>query len=389
MSNSFADALKRAIEAVGPDLRHILLQPVTGYVDGYGEQEFTVNVRVEKEQKEGEPFKEHWMIPNVPVNSLAGGDGWGVFVTPELESEVTVSFKNGDITDPRISGAEFLNNRPPIGGRIGSFTIMDHSGQRFSLRPDSGEVIFQAYNKADETAGGRTEATGGQKRTEVQGHLTETTGGQATKTFEMNLTEAVRGALSRTYGDADDPDHEEFTDYTDANSDIWQRAEITSGKKMEKVSGLRSVKVASDQSHVIGGDDVKTVAKNVKKIIGGRNQILAAGLRSDGVVPVPFICHELNSPPLGINVWGGSYIPGVSAPMINGALLKAAIDAHRLGIHAAMTALAGKFSGPNPVIGSDLATALEGYNLVVAGLDGVLATAVFTAISVRQFFGYP
>ena len=36
MSNSFADALKRAIEAVGPDLRHILLQPVTGYVDGYG-----------------------------------------------------------------------------------------------------------------------------------------------------------------------------------------------------------------------------------------------------------------------------------------------------------------------------------------------------------------
>ena len=105
-------------------------------------------------------------------------------------------------------------------------------------------------------------------------------------------------------------------------------------------------------------------------------------------VPMP-AAIQIGSPPPMINCWGGVFIPGASAPMVNGTALSTAITTYTTAITTALGTLAAAFSGPNPVIGSQIAGALATFNTAVAAAVSALLSAITASLSVRQFFAVP
>jgi hypothetical protein len=313
-NHSLLKALRHIIETAPMDLRkHFKLQ-VTGKVTVVDEDLFTVDVEVEDTPEEGQEPGNPWILPAVPVNSLAAGDGYGIYVVPEIGAEVTVGFKDGDLTAPRIDGAEFLKNRTPIGGRVGSITMVDYAGQRFTMRPDTGQVVFQSYNMDDECAGARSERTKGDKDENIDGDKYETVGGSVSRKIEMNLTETILGELHRSAGDYEE--HSDYEEEIGGKKKYYQHGRIVNGAERIKVAGRQDIRIGGDRNKQVLGDDLETVAKNKQVAVIGRLRMIAAGLDLSGSLPIP-ISAEIGGP--GICCFGGPYVLGAAVPMIDGA----------------------------------------------------------------------
>ena len=320
MSHRLAIEFKKLFENIAPDLRETMRPSFSGKVVSADEDAYTVDIEVEDKSggQEGDP----WLLPAVPVSAAAGGDGWGLYAIPEIGSEVTFTFKNFDITDPRVDGAEFLSNRTPLGARAGSFVLADRSGQRVVLRPDTGTMIFQGYNVDDEAAGSRSERTAVNKVDEVLGDRVETTGGNVKRTVDGNVEETVNGKLSRVVTNK----FEEHAGYEDGGK-FYQRGVIVHGAQRTKIKGGHNVRIGGDRSEVLLGHDRKTVAGSVEQAIGGHFHVMCAGMKADASLPTnPMDLISVQIGGTGICNWGGIFVPGVSQSMVHGDVLKVVLQ---------------------------------------------------------------
>ena len=383
------EALKEVIEKMAPDLRKSLIPPVTGTVTAVDEDGLRCNADIADIPAEGQEPADPWKIDAAPVSSLTAGDGFGVWALPEVGAEVTVSFKDFDLTQPRISGAEFLSNRTPTGGRVGSFVIADNAGQRLVLRPDTGDIVFRAINVDDEAAGTRSERTIGMKLTDVLGNLNETVRGHAKRTFEGNLTEAVTGNVTRSNaGFTETSDLEEGGRY-------FQRGVTVDGAERKNVKGGQSVQVGGDRDDMVLGDVVQTVGKNVSQVVGGVLDILVGGVVDD---PRHLAACQIGAPgPTAINCFGGYFqepLTGaiVGAPMINGTRYQLALAAYLTAVSAALGTLTASFPvepGTAPVTTGEMFTKLGIFSAAMTAAAATFAAATTASLSLRHYLGGP
>jgi len=267
-TNAIAKALKSVFEKVTPDLREYMRPGATGKVVAVYEDTCRVDIEVTNEDvSPGEP----WILPEVPVSQIAGGDGYGAWAIPESGSEVSVSFKDFDITQPRLDGAEYLNNRTPIGARVGSFVFSDQAGQRIILRPDEGQIVFRTYNADDETSGTRNEKTGGAKSTQILGDHNEDIGGNHNRTVRGNVTETIEDGQRDFISDS----YEERSNYEEGGR-TFQHGRIVHGSEKIKVEGGQDTQVGGDGVEKVLGSKKTAVTKAWQIIVGGKLDIVVA-----------------------------------------------------------------------------------------------------------------
>ncbi|MBZ0273787.1 phage baseplate assembly protein V [bacterium] len=399
MSNHrIAAELKRIFESAPPDLRRFLRPNVPGMVIAVDDDAHTVDIEVKPDEDAEDPTP--WLLPKTPVSCLAGGDGFGVWALPEIGSEVNVSFRGQDITQPRVDGVDFLANRTPLGSRVGSFVFADNSGQRIVLRPDTGEVVIRAYNLDDEVAGTRSERTAGNANGEVQGNDFKRVGGNRERTIAgddtVTLEDGARHFVSKNF-----EEHGDYSEEMGAVTRDYQHAKIVHGAARRKVSGREDYDVAGDRKKKVLGDEDEAVAKNKSVVIGGRLRIMATGLAPDGSLPSgdDLVCVEIGGP--GLNVFGGKFIPGTSQPMVNGLSLAVYLATYLEALSAAVGVYNLAVAGlPNPITPSSLSgitatltSSIETAttNLIVAlfGSPAVPGLPALPILSPRVYFGGP
>ena len=377
MSNHrLQETLKEIMQKIAPDLRPFMLPPVRGIVTAVHEDAFAVDIEIPDKPKEGEEPGDPWIMTEVPVSAVFAGDGFGAYALPEIGAEVNVKFVK-DLTDPRIDGAEFMTNRTPLGGRAGSFTIVDNQGQRFSMRSDTGQMILRSYNMDDEASGARSERTIGHADRRVDGDQVEQIGGSVNRTVEVNLTEILSGVLSGKYGylytDRDGNKHYALEEKTQHSETIggtkkdYQHARLVEGAELIKVSGRQDVKISGDKHEQVLQDSKRTVARNVSEIVGGVMDVIVAGAG----VPDPnhLATYQCGSPlPTGINVFGGLYqtpfAPAIiGKPMVVGDALATVLNIFLAAMDQAFVDFAASCVGG---LSGDAAP-LRGYSTVLAG----------------------
>lgn len=346
MTNRFADLLKRAVEATAPDLRKYMRFSVPGKVIAvHDDDRCTVDVEVADVPAEGAEQGPSWLLPDVPVRSIAGGDGWGVFAMPADGSEVTVGFKDGDVTQPYVEGSEFLGNRTPIGNRAGSFTFADQSGQRITMRPDTGETIFRFYNMDSQVAGARTETTMGSRREEVGVDDEKSVGGRYSRVVKSDFRVTIEnGRYVLTM-----PGHEERAPYDEEMGAVvknFQYGSVTRGSARRKILGREAYHVGGDRNLTVLGDGTRMIGRNVTDLILGTYDCIVAGAPTDpsGLDPRHLAMMQIGAP-LGINCFGGYYQePGTGVilgrPMVDGISLSAALSIWLAALDTCFTTLA-------------------------------------------------
>ena len=186
----------------------------------------------------------------------------------------------------------------------------------------------------------------------------------------------------------DDPEDENYLKLKSAATKaevMGNHVQRIEGGQTVDVEGLQSVTVGSDRKTKVLGADFEAVAKSKQVLVGGNLDIMVANAMG---VPMP-AAIQIGSPPPMINCWGGVFIPGASAPMVNGTALSTAFTTYTAAISTALGTLAAAFSGPNPVIGSQIAGALGTFNTAVAAAVSALLSAITASLSTRQFFAVP
>jgi hypothetical protein len=136
---TLADTLKQLVEAVRPDLRAFFRPSLLGKVVAVHEDEYRVDVVVgETEEDEG------LALPKVPVSSLFAQDGYGVWALPEVGAEVTVSFHDGDVTQPYVEAPGYFTGAAPSGYSTGTIAIRGKHGQEVIIHPDADKVTIRS-----------------------------------------------------------------------------------------------------------------------------------------------------------------------------------------------------------------------------------------------------
>ena len=387
MSNhKLAEEMKKFFEAMSPNLRKSMQPAVSGFVTAVDEDAFTADISVPDQPEGGEEPGEPWTMQAVPVKAISAGDGFGIYALPEEKAEISVGFKDFNICEPEIDGAQFLNNRTPIGARAGSFVIADRAGQRMVLRPDSGEMIFQGYNISSECAGTRSEKTTGNKNVEVQGEVNERIAGDENRDVEGKLVERITRDVLRIVS-------KKFTESTNYEEKIggklrrYDHAQIVGGAQRVKVGGRQDVQVGGDRSVKVLGGDQEAVAKNKEVLVGGVLDIIVAGLIDD---PLHLAAMQIGAP-LGINCFGGYFQEPttgltVGKPMVDGYALAVALSVWVTGVQAAFALL----PDGGPATSSLAPTTSAFLAALIAGLLPAPPLAMpLSVLSMRHYLGGP
>jgi len=363
---SLENELKTLIEKLSPDLRAHMRLSLSGVVTKVHEDDYRVDVEIPGDDDEV------LSLPFIPVKSPMALDGWGIFALPEVDSEVTVAFWGGDPTNPYVDGSVLLNNRTPVGAKAGMIVITDRVGQCIKLKPHTGEVIINGYNLKVTTTGSEARLVDRSLTEDIGENHNITVGRASNLTIKGKRKETFEGPVEREYKKP-------------VTETIAQReTEIDGGDKLN-IGGMQDVTVGSDRKVKVLGADFEAIAKSKQVLVGGNLDIMVANAMD---TPMPAAVQIGNPPPM-INCRGGLFVPGTSAPMVNGTLLVSAFTAYTNAIDTALAALASSFSGPNPVTGSQIAAALGTFATAVAAAISALITALTGSCSTRQFFAVP
>ncbi|MBZ0272674.1 phage baseplate assembly protein V [bacterium] len=385
---SLEQELKSLVEKLAPDLRSHMRLSLSGVVTKVYEDDYRVDVEIPGDNDEV------LSLPFIPVKSPMAMDGWGIFALPEVDSEVSVAFWGGDPTNPYVDGSVLIQSRTPVGAKVGMIVITDRVGQCIKLKPQTGEIIVNGYNLKTAVTGseaksvdGSVAETIGENRNVIVGRkATTTVKGKSVRVLEKGET-AVHGVLddAATFDDPEDENYLKLKSAATLAQVMGNHVQRVEGGQTVDIDGLQSVTVGSDRKTKVLGADFEAVAKSKQVLVGGNLDIMVANAMG---VPMP-AAIQIGSPPPMINCWGGIFIPGASAPMVNGTLLATAFTTYTTAITTALATLAGAFSGPNPVIGSQIAGALGTFATAVGLAVGALLSAITASLSLRQFFAVP
>ena len=133
--------LRKVLEGLRPDLRAWVRPSLLGKVVAVHAGTYRVDVVVGGDPDSGEGGLS---LPEVPVASVFAQAGYGVWALPEVGAEVTVSFHEGDVTQPYVEAPIWIANTAPAGYAVGTLALHGKQGQRVVLKPDTSEVLVEA-----------------------------------------------------------------------------------------------------------------------------------------------------------------------------------------------------------------------------------------------------
>ena len=139
MTSDLAGILKALIEALHPDLRSFFRPSLLGKVVAVYEDEYRVDVVVGESVEDAD-----LALPKVPVASLFAQDGYGIWALPEVGAEVTVSFHDGDVTQPYVESPGFFTSAAPSGYSTGTIAIRGKQGQEVIIHPDADKITIKS-----------------------------------------------------------------------------------------------------------------------------------------------------------------------------------------------------------------------------------------------------
>jgi hypothetical protein len=266
---TFIDTLRRAVEALEPDLRgSINLRPeLPGEVlavhddPANTENYYTVDVVIKGAGKSGSDLS----LPEVPVDSIWAENGYGVFAIPEVGSEVTIAFDNFDIRRPRVTASRYKSGQAPagLGFKAGAFVIQGKHGQVIKLSADVNEIVMSAASVKMITTDKRQEHVEGDHIRRVRGkRKTQVDGAENLSVDSWNVT-VNAGAFIQC-------------------ASLVQSAQ---GDMTQSAGGSLSQSAGGSYSQSAAGGASASTAFNKREIVGGSYEILVAA--TPGIAPTP------------------------------------------------------------------------------------------------------
>lgn len=298
-----AAVMKALVEGLHPDLRKYFRPSVRGKVVAVDAEAYRVDVVVGEDSTGEVPGL---ALPAVPVASLFAQNGYGIWALPEVDAEVTISFHDGDPTQPYVESPMFYGNQAPSGFSTGTIAIRGKQGQKIEIKPDSNEIVIAAGSVKIISSSKRQEAIDGDQAVAVGGERSATV--VAEKLNATSLTQTVSKAATLEAGS------------------ITQHSK---GDLTQKVGGSVTQKVTGGISQQVAGGTDLTVTLSRREIVGGSYELLIAaapGVAKPGIGysvmcgpggnikfdsisgMISFGCDPL-APPAMVNV--GSALPGV------------------------------------------------------------------------------
>lgn len=246
-----AAVMKALVEGLHPDLRKYFRPSVRGKVVAVDADAYRVDVVVGEDPTGEVPGL---ALPAVPVASLFAQDGYGIWALPEVDAEVTISFHEGDPTQPYVEAPIFYGNQAPSGFTTGTIAIRGKQGQKLEMRPGTNEIVISAASL-------KLLAT--DKRQEM------VTGDQA-QTFAGDRTVTVAGVER-----LEAAGHQVIVD-REARTEAQTIVLKSSGDQQQQVGGTLRQRVVGSVSRQTAGGETSAVALSKREVVGGSYQMLVA-----------------------------------------------------------------------------------------------------------------
>jgi len=294
MDKSLTKALKTLVEQIKPDLRQHMRLSLLGKVVAVNEDDYRVDVVVgdirevyetgdagvvisdDSGDRDGsdKPDTKTLDLPNLPVSSLFGQDGYGIWALPEVGSEVTVSFYEGDVTRPYVEAPVFYNNMAPEGFKgdsfkTGTIAIVGKQGQKLIISPNSSEVVVIANSIKSIITGSKQSTVTGDSQERISGTQINTVGGdRKIKVSGNQLFES-----KKYFGTVKGLSQEQYN----------SRRVKTRGEEEHTCLGNSSLTIGGNLNHKVLGTTQTTTVGPKQEIIGGAYSMVVA----NGPTPQP------------------------------------------------------------------------------------------------------
>ncbi len=258
-----ATELKRLVEGLHPDLRAHFRPSLLGTVVAVHDDDTDPDTYYRVDVRVGEEQGSDLSLPNVPCASLMAQDGYGVFALPEVGAKVTVSFHEGDVTQPYVEAPIYQGNQAPAGFKAGTFAIRGKQGQKIELKPGVNEIVLTCASLKLITTDKRQEHTVGDRIERIQGnHQTQTDGSESQRCDRWSLV-VQRGATVE-----------------------WgSMTETVRGNCSQQVGGSLQQSVAGSVKQTVAGGSSTATTLNKREMVGGSYELLVAA--TPGIAPTP------------------------------------------------------------------------------------------------------
>jgi hypothetical protein len=251
--SSLALQLKRLVESIHPDLRPFFRPSLLGTVSAVHDYAYRVDVEI-GEQHPDAPDATLSLV-DVPVSSIWAQDGYGVWALPEVGSEVTISFHDGDVTRPYVESPIFYNNSAPGGFRAGTFAIRGKHGQKIEMKADSGEIVIAGGSVKIIRTQGAQACTVGEESDEVVGDRRVT----VSRVDALDVKERVCSVRGN-----------------DRVSVGGSQVQSITGNLDLSVGGKVSQNIAGSVARSVAGGSSEAVAFSKRILTGGAFELIAA-----------------------------------------------------------------------------------------------------------------
>jgi hypothetical protein len=376
MNGDLGSVLKQLVEGMNPDLRKYFRPSLLGRVDAVHEAEYRVDVIV---GGDGTTENPGLALPDVPVASLFAQDGYGIWALPEVDAEVTISFYEGDVTQPYVEAPRWDKNGSPQGFTTGTIAIRGKQGQKLEFKPATNEIVLSAASVKIIGTDKRQEAIEGDQPVRVNGSRTTTVAGEESLTADSwKVTVAKKATIS-----------------------AQSLTETTRGDLTQQVGGSLNQRVAGGVSRQVAGGATDAVAFSKREIVGGSYQMLVAAtpgiadplaaysilVGSPGKLNLDALGGEVNigagltTPPLLVNI--GSATPGLGPVYLGGvaALAQPAVVGNVL--YALLTALLTALKTPLQIGNLGAPTIPNpAFIALIAPIEALMATLLSSKVFV-------
>ena len=254
------DALKTLVESIAPDLRKAFRPSLVGKVIEIHEDDYRVDVVIGQDPDTGEGGL---VLPNVPVNAAFAQNGYGLWALPEVDAEVTISFHDGDVTQPYVESPIYFRNRAPGGFKTGTISIVGKQGQKIEVRPDRNEIVLRA--------GAIRQATSEQQNGRIAGDDRQVIDGDRVRDVAENDVVTARNQID--------------TIERESILEAGNRKEHIHDDLVQSIDGSVDQTIGGSHTQQIAGSQATAIAFSKRQVIGGSYQLLIAA--TPGIAGTP------------------------------------------------------------------------------------------------------
>ena len=358
--SSLALQLKKLVEAIHPDLRPWFRPSLLGTVSAVHDDTYRVDVEIGDGGTE-DP-EDTLSLVDVPVSSIWAQDGYGVWALPEIGSEVTISFHDGDVTRPYVESPIFYNNSAPGGFRAGTIAIRGKNGQKIELKGDSGEIVIAGGSVKIIRTQGASACTVGEEAHAVTGNRRVVVSGSDQLTVQDRIR-SVHGSDRVAVGGSQEQS-------VTGNLDLSVGGKVTqniAGSALSSVAGGSSEAIAFSKRILTGGS-FELIAANS---LGSPQAIVLQAGMGDISLSTATGMINIGGPPMAgtVNLGGA---PAIGQPAVLGNMLLSILNQLLAALQGSLQL--GNMGGPtapNPA-----------FVALIAPLQAQLSTMLSTKIMI-------